>query len=1375
MFVFDLTGGVYAPKPDDAVQKLSENIYKLSCGLRDLVVNYNRQAILHLESMHPTGAPIMAAIDISLINLPKEQIIDIAAKSLNMNKDAFQIVGNQLTLSAPAHSPMIATMDNSTPVSLPAGTRMDLTEAVKKIRQEGPESITHLASTVIGLGLTEENAKQYILGFLAQVNGPEYEKYELVVRENGSIVPAGAGQMPLAQTTQQAESLHETAQIVQQQGKVVQQQEDAGLTPEQYEQMRRENEKTQVTLPNGQLVQIAMDDYEKGKFSLKDEKGILHNYEIDNLLASNEGGAVVVREIAEKQKQTGEKKAGKPVSSAFQKKIDAIVNTEQNSVDKVQSLLDLREKTKGQTQRNAIDQSIAGQADYIVMSPDLNVAVKIETLAKMAQLVDNEKAKGQEGLLEKLRQDLKGQMDYNHEEMNKPGSGIAPMPYVMPSDYTGPKGVVQRQTDENIRIQEGIKEGRTSVRAKFNKAKSQDEREIFEESYIRISDEVANNWKVAKAAIGNGDFEVGITKLKKLVEEYKYNPDIVQKYCGKTPEALELTIRALEACVENNGVLPADFLIGSMERDILGGAEVLLRPIEVDLTKVVAPSTAGQLQQSLVSLGAELVPQMEKDIEYLEAQLKSKKAGGGFDENGVAAVLRKYTDRERRMFFGEGLELAEEAEGSIGGMRMKLQALRLSLSTLAQNPTGAQVNQVTSTVMDIISPGIFNGDLKGATIDRLKATPEFWDELSRAEDKRSKSLQKVASNMTSFSIEWKDQPAPLGQNTESIMQRRKMMDDYVDVQTGTRQFYAFTTLENATSAMVDAHYGNGTLVPQEGSGTGKYRVYVEKTHPQGFKIEAKSVEDYFNGRYGATGHRDKDGNYYPGGRERMAETSPADLARIRYSLKHEANQEAVKEISTDLKKQWEAGKSLHHKGSIEFSQFMNDWGTLILQGGLMIGSIVPVTAPVVAPIAAVYFVYDAGHTMYNLYEEVQKQGVTQSNAGSILLEGGISLAIIGACGPSVVKMMGRALNGTKAGAFFEQASLEAAGYQQAGVDLVTSNAKFGAKVVGATNEIMEVSEQLSTKMLEALFGVKSTEFVSELVREGKFNAQEMAALAFIGTFIVTHKIISKRAHLLEKRFENYEQYAKDLSRPAPGEDAVVRDTKQALRKLAGDAEGRDLVHRFAKEQQTVAQLEGKAASGQKLSPAEEKTLKSSLERMNKLTVRIEQKLTQGVEKMGKVKLGEAEETAKAKEKAKADAEVKAGVSRGLSLELTTAEKAMVGYAAALAEIKTTLEKKKDPASQNALVTVDDLLTKLNVEIHEHKGEHSVILNATTEMYGKLGQLDTKTLDKNKPKFRSLIVAEKEYEVSVTATSGIVTVPLTLETARKGFKMRFGEE
>ncbi len=218
MFIFEAgpASGIYAPKPDDAVQKLSENIFKLSCNLRELVVNYNRQAIQQLESPNPNlNQPIRAGVDIGAIILPMEQIIDIAAKSLNMSKDAFQIAGAQLTLSAPAHSPLIATLDTSAPVSLPAGARIDLTEAVKKIRQEGPESITHLASVVIGLGLTEENAKQYILGALALAKGPEYETYGLVVSENGSILPAGAAQTPLAQTTQQAESLQETAQVVQ--------------------------------------------------------------------------------------------------------------------------------------------------------------------------------------------------------------------------------------------------------------------------------------------------------------------------------------------------------------------------------------------------------------------------------------------------------------------------------------------------------------------------------------------------------------------------------------------------------------------------------------------------------------------------------------------------------------------------------------------------------------------------------------------------------------------------------------------------------------------------------------------------------------------------------------------------------------------------------------------------------------------------------------------------------------------------------------------------------------------------------------------------------------------------------------------------------
>lgn len=239
MFIFDAgpAGGIYAPKADEAALGLGKYIFDLSCTLRLLVVGYNHKAIAQLEAPHPANAPIHAGVDISALNLPREQIIDIAAKSLNMPKTSFEISGGQLTMTAPANSPLIVT-DASNPVTLPPGSRPDLTKEVKTIRKENiktPDDVndalmdfmTHLGSKVVGMNLTAEEAKEYVLGAMelakGYIQGATAEKYELMVDRNGHIHPAsGAIGQEIAQveSVRQAQDAQAKAEVVQQQNEV---------------------------------------------------------------------------------------------------------------------------------------------------------------------------------------------------------------------------------------------------------------------------------------------------------------------------------------------------------------------------------------------------------------------------------------------------------------------------------------------------------------------------------------------------------------------------------------------------------------------------------------------------------------------------------------------------------------------------------------------------------------------------------------------------------------------------------------------------------------------------------------------------------------------------------------------------------------------------------------------------------------------------------------------------------------------------------------------------------------------------------------------------------------------------------------------------
>ncbi len=258
MFIFNAgpAGGLYAPKADEATLRLGEHIFTLSCQLRELVVGYNRQAIQQLESPHPANAPVRVSVDVGTINLPNEQIIDIAAKSLNLPAESFSIAGTQLAMQAKPNSPLIVT-DASNPVSLPPGSRPDLTEEVKTIKKEGIKSpadmelaleafMTHLGSEVVGMNLTAEQAKEYVLGAMelakSYIQGAAAEKYELVVDGNGHVRPAAAltgPEMGQIAGTRQAQDIRQEVQVVQAQapqqaGEVVQQRNEvvqAGQEP----------------------------------------------------------------------------------------------------------------------------------------------------------------------------------------------------------------------------------------------------------------------------------------------------------------------------------------------------------------------------------------------------------------------------------------------------------------------------------------------------------------------------------------------------------------------------------------------------------------------------------------------------------------------------------------------------------------------------------------------------------------------------------------------------------------------------------------------------------------------------------------------------------------------------------------------------------------------------------------------------------------------------------------------------------------------------------------------------------------------------------------------------------------------------------------
>ena len=329
MFIFDAApaGGMYAPKADEAAQKLSENIFKLSCSLRELVVGYNREAIKQLETPHPANAPIRVGVDIGSIQLQQEQIIDIASKSLNMPKDSFQVVGTQIMLSAPPHSSLIAT-DASNPITLPSGSQPDLTQEVKSIKKESiktPDDVnaeltsfmTHLGSKVVGMNLTADEAKEYVLGAMelakSYIQGSTAEKFELVVDGSGHIQPAGLTPQPLEASQQPVSSAPE--QIGAQQTEVVpastiyQQNQTVQITPvenapiSQVQQMLEDELKAWVTLPDGQRTQIPLEDYDKGKFSLVDNAGMVHSFVIDNTYASEGGSAPIVTEVKPKKEK----------------------------------------------------------------------------------------------------------------------------------------------------------------------------------------------------------------------------------------------------------------------------------------------------------------------------------------------------------------------------------------------------------------------------------------------------------------------------------------------------------------------------------------------------------------------------------------------------------------------------------------------------------------------------------------------------------------------------------------------------------------------------------------------------------------------------------------------------------------------------------------------------------------------------------------------------------------------------------------------------------------------------------------------------------------------------------------------------------------